>query len=59
MWEERTSIRRREITNFSLHLFCLFWHNFGKKPSSVLFSFCQRDFKHNTVLDTAKLLLVD
>ena len=35
MWEERTSIRRREITNFSLHLFCLFWHNFGKKPSSV------------------------
>ena len=31
MWEGGTSIRRKERINFSLHLFCSFWHNFEEQ----------------------------
>ena len=52
MWEGGTSIRRKETSNFSLPLFCSFWHSFEEQMIEIpkcFFGFCQRDIKHNTV----------
>ena len=40
MWEGGASVRREERSNFSLHLFCLLWHNYDEQIIELLKVFC-------------------
>ena len=49
MWEEETSITRKENSNFSIHLFCWLWHNFDEHIIELPKCFAQfswKDIKH-------------
>ena len=45
MWKEGASITRKERNNFSLHAFCLFWHNFDEHIIEHTKVFCSVFFK--------------
>ena len=58
MREGGTSIRRKERSNFSLHLFCLFWHNFEGKIIKLPKVFCSVFVKIFQCRQTTTWLLI-
>ena len=63
MWKGGASVRRNERSNFSLHLFCLFWHNFDEQIIELPKVFCSVFAKVTLSIiqffNAAKLILGD
>ena len=63
MWKGGANVRRNERSNFSLHLFCLFWLNFAEQIIEFPKVFCSVFAKVTLSIiqffNTTKLILGD